>query len=302
MTVRVLIVGTVLARTRIAEKWLTEAGFRVVIATSGHDGLALCRRGRADVVVLEAIQPDLDGFGFCRRLKADDALRHLPIGLVTGEGEPRHVFQALAAQADECFPLPLAEAPFVTRMRSLADLSLKTDCLRRTAALGGDSIPTMEGTGARILVLDPEPRSRQRLTDVLSPEFAVTAAAEVQEAVACMARDSFDVAICDFEGLQGLGSMRALLLHQLRLAGLAGRLRLIGLGDEPGRILPPGSEMPVDDILLRPLDRSEVLARTRVAARKRAMSRAIQSLEAQLEAAARLPNAAAVQPQNRLAA
>lgn len=284
MTVRVLIVSTVFRRAKILEKPLTDAGFSVVIATREADGLALCRRGSTDVVLLEGIQPGLDGFAFCRAIKDDDSLRHLPIGLITEEQEPCQRVQALSAGADESFPFPMEQGPFIRRMRSLAALWRLEDGLRRVLTLSGLERPEEMGR-VPVLVLDPERHSRDRLRDILTPAYPVTVTEQADGAISHMARERFGVVLCDLAGTMGTGPTAPLLLHQLHLAGLSRRIGLIALGSQvPDR----GTETPVagiSDALLRPIDRSEALMRVALAARKFRLSRALTTLEAQLRSA-----------------
>ena len=281
MTVRVLIVSAVFRRAGILEKPLTDAGFDVLIATREADGLALCRRGSADIVILEGIQPGLDGFAFCRALKDDETLRHLPVGLITEEREPRQRVQALIAGADESFPFPMEQGTFIRRMSSLAFLWELEDGLRRALAISGLERPE-ETSRVPVLVLDPDRRSRERLRDILAPAYAVTVAERADEAISHMARERFGTVLCDLAGAMGSSPMASLLLHQLHLAGTSRRISLIALGNH---VLDQENRTPVvgiADALIRPVDRNETLMRVAVAARKFRLGRSLEALEAQL--------------------
>ncbi|MGO4571065.1 response regulator [Microvirga sp. 2TAF3] len=281
----VLIVSTVVRRARILEKPLTEAGFKVVVATSGRDGIALCRRGSVDIVLLEALQPDLDGCAFCRLLKGEPALRHLPVALITEECEPRQRFQALLAGANECLSFPMAEMPFLMRLRSLVVLKGLTDAFRRAATIAGIAEPTVPTARTRVLVLDPDSRSRERLEEVLSPEFPFVTAMGADQAVARMAEGACGVVLLDLASMDGTTPMASVLYRHLRMAAHAGSLRLIGLGDGPDSLGSDPSESGVDDVLFRPIDRSEVLARVRLAVRKQGLNAALKGLETGLDSA-----------------
>ena len=56
--------------------------FDVVTAMSGAAGLALCERAECDIVLLDVMMPDMDGFEVCRRLKANPATHHIPVVIV----------------------------------------------------------------------------------------------------------------------------------------------------------------------------------------------------------------------------
>jgi two-component system cell cycle response regulator len=277
-----------------------EAGFKILVATSGKDGLSLCKQGRADIVLVEALQPGLDGVDFCRALKGDDALAHLPVGVITHEEDCRQRFRALAAGADECFSLPLVDASFIMRMRSLVGLWDLTASLRRMHAMSGDV--TMEIDPAPVLVLDPDERSRRRLEDILSLEFPVVSAGDAENAVSAMASSAFGIVLCDFAGIAQQEPIGSLLIQQLRLVSLTGKLHLIGIGNEPGDVVQEAGTGEVDDVLLRPLDRSEALLRVRIAARKHGTRAQLKILEAGLAAIGGLSPAEQLPLLGRLAA
>jgi two-component system cell cycle response regulator len=302
MTLRVLIVGTVLHKAKILQKSLTGAGFNVVIATNQGDGLTLCRQGRADVVIFEGQQPDFDGFRFCRTLKDDQALRHLSVGLITDESEPWQRFKALEAEADECLPFPIAEIPFLTRMRSLADLWTMGEGLRRAMTIGGVTGPLVETRPARVLLLDPDPHSRLRLEEILSQEFGVVTACQAEDAVACMIQEPFGIVLSDFNEVRRLGPVGALLIKQLHLAGLTECIRVIGIGGNLDETVGNAPHGVLDDILMRPIDRNEALARVRIAARKHAIGMALKRVTAKVEILARQPRQPESGPPDRMAA
>jgi len=58
---------------------LTNAGFEVIRAENGEEALALAVNERPDVVVLDVFMPGIDGFEVCRRLKAHEASKDLPV-------------------------------------------------------------------------------------------------------------------------------------------------------------------------------------------------------------------------------
>src|ERR1041385_3823209 len=88
MTARVLVVDDVPANTKLLEARLSAEYFDVVTALSGQEALALCERAECDLVLLDVMMPDMDGFEVCRRLKANPATHHLPVVMVTALDQP----------------------------------------------------------------------------------------------------------------------------------------------------------------------------------------------------------------------
>jgi DNA-binding response OmpR family regulator len=62
---------------------LESAGFTVVMATDGFQGLEMARTENPDLIVLDIMLPKMDGFKVCRILKFDDKYKHIPIIMLT---------------------------------------------------------------------------------------------------------------------------------------------------------------------------------------------------------------------------
>ena len=84
MTARVLVVDDVPANVKLLEARLSAEYFDVVTAMSGQEALAICERAECDIVLLDVMMPDMDGFEVCRRLKSQ--LRDPPHSGRHGDG------------------------------------------------------------------------------------------------------------------------------------------------------------------------------------------------------------------------
>jgi putative two-component system response regulator len=62
---------------------LEDHGYRTIIATDGPSGIETAKAARPDLILLDVMMPDMDGYEVCRRLRADPALRETPIILLT---------------------------------------------------------------------------------------------------------------------------------------------------------------------------------------------------------------------------
>ena len=68
---------------KLAVRHLELAGFTVIPAVDGAQALALVRTAAPDVVVSDVVMPELDGFRLSEELRADAALAHIPVLLIT---------------------------------------------------------------------------------------------------------------------------------------------------------------------------------------------------------------------------
>jgi CheY-like chemotaxis protein len=83
----------------IARLSLKKAGFVVTTVNNGLEALAYVAHTRPDVILLDWMMPDMDGFETCRRLKADPATRDIPVIFLTAKVQDSEVARALALGA-----------------------------------------------------------------------------------------------------------------------------------------------------------------------------------------------------------
>ena len=86
----------------IGGKWVPPVSgeyFDVITATNGVEALAICEKAECDMVLLDVMMPDMDGFEVCRRLKADISTAHIPVVMVTALDQPADRIKGLDAGA-----------------------------------------------------------------------------------------------------------------------------------------------------------------------------------------------------------
>src|ERR1700687_3262985 len=133
MTARVLVVDDVPANVKLLEARLSAEYFDVATACSGSEALALCERAECDIVLLDVMMPDMDGFEACRKLKSNPATHHIPVVMVTALDQPSDRVRGLEAGADDSLTKPVTDVALISRVRSLARLKMVTDELRMRA-------------------------------------------------------------------------------------------------------------------------------------------------------------------------
>src|SRR5262250_1706975 len=191
MTARVLVVDDVLANVKLLEARLSAEYFDVVTAMSGKDALLICERAECDLVLLDVMMPDMDGFEVCRRLKSNPATHHIPVIMVTALDQPSDKVRGLEAGADDFLTKPIPELALIARVRSLARLKMVTDELRMRAVTSRDigiESPEREavadtGRGGRILVVDDRVTSAERVVGMLKAVHAVEIEPDPNEAL-----------------------------------------------------------------------------------------------------------------------
>jgi DNA-binding response OmpR family regulator len=96
---------------------LERAGYETAAATDGAQGLALVRRLRPDVVLLDVMMPELNGYDVCRAIKADPALAAIPVIMLSAKGQEVEVQRGLELGAAAYVTKPFGNTEILDAVR-----------------------------------------------------------------------------------------------------------------------------------------------------------------------------------------
>jgi two-component system cell cycle response regulator DivK len=99
---------------------LTRAGFTVIIATDGAQGVAMAASEQPDLILMDLTLPNIDGEEATRRIKADPATRSIPVIALTANAMPEDREKALAAGCDDFDTKPVELPRLLEKIRALA--------------------------------------------------------------------------------------------------------------------------------------------------------------------------------------
>lgn len=275
MTARILVVDDIPANVKLLEVRLLAEYFEVLTAFNGPDAIAACESGKVDVVLLDVMMPDMDGFEVCRRLKADPATAHIPIVMVTALDHVSDRVRGLDAGADDFLTKPVNDLQLVTRVKSLVRLKVLTDELRLRAttsqAIGLDDLLTrtdlLQGHLPKVLLIDEQTSSAAHICSLLDGAADVLVAADPQSGLFNAADGTYECVIvstgfAEFDPLRLCSQLRSLeRTRSLPIVLVVGR-------QEDDRII-RGLELGINDYLVRPIDRQELIARLRTQVRRK---------------------------------
>jgi two-component system phosphate regulon response regulator PhoB len=145
---RVLIVEDDASLIEILVYNLEQAGYEVILARDGQDGLNQARLKCPDVVLLDIMLPVLDGLEVCKRLRADPATRDTLVLMLTARSEETDELVGFTVGADDYVTKPFSVRLVLERLKALLR--------RRSEAAGAEDIVARRG-----VVLD---RARHRAT------------------------------------------------------------------------------------------------------------------------------------------
>ena len=276
MSARVLVVDDIAANVRLLEAKLAAEYFEVMTASSGKEALALIEKQTPDIVLLDVMMPELDGFEVCKRIRANARTRFLPVVMVTALSDQADRVRGLEAGADDFLTKPVNDLALFARVRSLVRLKMIMDEWRMREQTSGafDVLSSAEEpaeedhTGARVLLVETFAPAAQRITGILTADKdTVDVAASSAEAMQKSAKGNYDLVIT---GLQ-IGQEDGLrLCSNLRSADETRQVPILLIVDEfEMPRLVKGLDIGVSDYLMKPIDANELLARVRIQVRRR---------------------------------
>ncbi len=98
---------------------LEKEGFKVASANDGEEGLAMIKKIRPDLVILDIMMPKLDGMEVCRQLRQDKENQGLIIVFLTARGEDYSQIAGFDLGADDYITKPIRPKVFVSRIKAL---------------------------------------------------------------------------------------------------------------------------------------------------------------------------------------
>ncbi len=116
--------------------FLLKDEFDLLLCNSGPRGLALLRENMPDLVICDVMMPEMDGYSFCREVKTDPSLKHIPIILVTARAGSEMLVAGIDSGANDYLAKPFDADELKARVRSL----LRTRTVEEALALANHNL------------------------------------------------------------------------------------------------------------------------------------------------------------------
>jgi class 3 adenylate cyclase len=186
MAHKILVVDDILKNIKLLADILTVKGYEVVTAQSGLEALARIKDQQPDLVLLDVMMPGMTGYEVCHAIRADSAIRILPVVLVTAL-DPSERIKGLEAGADDFLTKPVNHAELLVRVRSLLRIKELYDKVEAQAAeLAGWNRTLEERVAQQVLQLE----RLSRLKRFVSPKVGeMILAGEVDDPLKTHRRD-----------------------------------------------------------------------------------------------------------------
>ncbi len=225
---------------------LQKGGFRVKEAGNGEEVLEMARRHRPDLILMDVMMPVMNGLEATRRLRENQALKDVPVIMLTTKGTVNDVRTALSLGIDDYITKPAEPVLVLRRVR---------------ACLEGDSEPVRNDLlKGRVLLVDEAGGLREKTAAILRKAgFHVDEADNAEMAIKTVQHNRPDVILMGMV-MPGMNGMEAI-GHLRRIPGLTGvpiiMMTTEGAVEDVGK----AKELGVEDFLTRPVEPELVLVR-----------------------------------------
>ena len=253
MSARVLVVDDLPQNVKLLEAKLASEYFDVITASGGAEALELIHSESPDIVLLDVMMPEMDGYEVCERIRADQTVAHLPVIMVSALSDISDRVRGLEAGADDFLSKPVNDVALFARVKSLVRVKMMMDELRLREQTGnslgvlgpdaeGDEIET---EGAEVLLVADPGISTTSIRLMLEREHTVTEKSDPEDAQRCALEHDFDLIIVSQE-LAGSDGLR--LCSHLRSAERTRQVPILILVQEEAReVLIKGLELGIND-------------------------------------------------------
>jgi two-component system, cell cycle response regulator len=272
MTARVLVVDDIEANRRLLKAKLEAQYFIVMLAESGQQALDIVKAEMPEIILLDVMMPGMDGYEVCRRLKADPQTSFIPVVMVTALNDAEDRIKGLNAGAEDFLTKPVDDFSLMSRMGALMRYNAVASELRQRQAIGLKSGGVDEfikedlGQPARVLIVDRQPRTAQRMSQMLRDDGHTAITMLESENLGELANSGVDVLIISlldrkFDGLK--------LCAHFKMNEATRALPIIVVCEPDDRARAgKGLDIGASDVIFAPVDRQELLARVRTQARR----------------------------------
>ena len=115
---RILIVDDSPTEVHVLKGMLDKNGFDVLTAANGEEGIARAKKERPDLILMDVVMPEMNGFEACQELRRQEVTKTTPIIMVTTRGEGENVETGFRSGCSDYITKPVNRLELLTKLRS----------------------------------------------------------------------------------------------------------------------------------------------------------------------------------------
>ena len=276
MSALILVVDDIPANVKLLEAKLSNEYYDVITAGDGPTALEQVRKHKPDLVLLDVMMPEMNGFEVCTALKADGEVSHIPVVMVTALTDTSDRVQGLECGADDFISKPINDTALFARVKSLIRIKVLWDELRlrdQTGKqvgmfLGNENSFRADVTGSSIALIEDDIVHSRNIIERLSGHYQVLHYEDPEEAMEALKGEVrpdallISTLLSDADGLRLAAKLKN--VEHLRNMPI-----VIMVDEEEQHIILKALELGINDYLCVPVELNELEARLKVQLRRK---------------------------------
>jgi len=273
---RILIVDDDPRNVKLLSAQLAKSQYEILQAYGGMEALEKARKTSPDLILLDIMMPDLNGYEVTKRLRNESKTAHIPVILITALDSSENTIQGFEAGAEDFLSKPVNTVELLARVKSMLQLRHYQKQLlilkrsERNFAFSGNQKGVIEpekGLPRVLLVEDDEKDSKLIKNYLHGQPYHVMFAGNGKEAISITSKENIalimlDIVLPDMDGFEVCKRLKE--MEEARDIQI---MLITNLSELEDKI--HGFESGADDFLFKPINSGELLARIKVLLKKK---------------------------------
>ena len=262
----ILVVDDIEPNIKLLTAKLLQEYYTVLTANSGKEALAILKKEKIDIILLDVMMPEIDGFEVCKTIKTDPATTHIPVVMVTALSDIDDRVKGLEAGADEFLTKPINDTALFVRLKSLSRMKNLIDELKlrnSTNALLGVTNIEMHNTFAdkKILLINDDVVQAKNIKQMLLKITQNVKVISNSDELDIINEYTPDLVIIS-STLENDDPLRISVILRGK-AEISGVVIILQIDEDGMPLVVKGIELGINDYFVYPIEESELLARIR---------------------------------------
>ncbi|WP_103897213.1 PleD family two-component system response regulator [Rickettsia fournieri] len=268
----ILVVDDIEPNIKLLTAKLLKEYYTVLTANSGKEALAILKKGKIDIILLDVMMPAMDGFEVCKTIKTDPETTHIPVVMVTALSDIDDRVKGLEAGADEFLTKPINDTALFVRLKSLSRMKSLIDELKlrnSTNALLGVTNIAMHDTCAdkKILLINDDVVQAKNIKQMLLKLTQNVKVISNSDELDIINEYTPDLVIIS-STLEDDDPLRISVILRGK-AEISGVVIILQIDEDGMPLVVKGIELGINDYFVYPIEESELLARIRTQLRRK---------------------------------
>ncbi|MFV0250487.1 MAG: PleD family two-component system response regulator [Rickettsia aeschlimannii] len=262
----ILVVDDIELNIKLLTAKLLQEYYTVLTANNGKEALATLKKGKIDIILLDVMMPEIDGFEVCKTIKTDPETTHIPVVMITALSDIDDRVKGLEAGADEFLTKPINDTALFVRLKSLSRMKSLIDELKlrnSTNALLGVTNIEMHDTFAdkKILLINDDVVQAKNIKQMLLKITQNVKVISNSDELDIINEYTPDLVIIS-STLENDDPLRISVILRGK-AEISGVVIILQIDEDGMPLVVKGIELGINDYFVYPIEESELLARIR---------------------------------------